>query len=770
MGPGMARAGPAVPSAARGPPRTSRSKDPVNRLSSLAAAAAAILAVSPAISAAAPASAKDVEAALQAIVSKGALAGARVGILVERIDTGQVLFAKDPDVLLNPASNVKLFTTAAALARLGPDFRFATEVSVDAASAGKPAVETLYVRGKGDPTMTSERLWVLAGDLAHLGLRRVGALVVDEGYFDGERRGPGFDQEDGDHAYLAPAGALALNHDAIEIHVAPGDRPGARARVEVEPASDYFTLDDRAVTVRSRAVRRIVADTVPDGAREKVVVQGRIPAGAREVVFWRKIDAPATYFGQTLRRYLALHGVRVGQVRTGTVPPDARLVQVAESDALAEVVRQLMKTSNNFMAEQLLKTLGAEVKGVPGSWPKGVAAVEDFLAEAGIPRGAYVMRNGSGLNDTNRFSARQTVTLLRAMWSRFPLMPEFVAALPVAGRDGTIRWRMEGTDAVGHLRAKTGTLEGVTSLSGYVETADAEKLAFAIFVNDYAGRSTPVVRAVDAIGGALAAIGGSEADVSAAVASASPAAPASPAGPEAGAAELRAAVKTYLDLARAGDARNVPFLRTALRTEKDPALRMAIGEAVYLSDPDSDAARRALLDAAAADPAALGRLLAAAPDDADPPVLRSLADLAADGDGEALARLVDLAQAEPSVPALAQPLEAVLDEVAASAPDELVEALRAAPPASADAAIAALARGLVRGEDGEAPMRAALAAQAAKDGVPGAFARALEARLRDALQAARAPAVGPAPGAAPAATAPEPIPASVPAAATRPGG
>ena len=124
-----------------------------------------------------------------------------------------------------------------------------------------------------------------------------------------------------------------------------------------------------------------------------------------------------------------------GRVRLGSVPADARLLHVAESEALGEVVRRLQKTSNNFMAEQLVKALGAATAGPPGSWRSGVAAIEDFLAEVGLPRGAYVMKNGSGLNDANRFSARQTVQLLVAMARRFPLAAEYLAALPVAGRD-----------------------------------------------------------------------------------------------------------------------------------------------------------------------------------------------------------------------------------------------------------------------------------------------------------------------------------------------
>ena len=707
-----------------------------------------------------PARARDLEAALGAIVAESALAGARAGILVASLETGQVLFARDADVLLNPASNVKLFTAAAALARLGPEYRFDTEFYADAGSEGRTSLRTLFVRGKGDPTITSERLWAIAGDLDHAGVKKVGDIVLDDLWFDGERLGPGFDQESGDRSYLAPTGALSLDWNAVAVHVAPGDRPGARARVELEPASDFLEVVNRATTAGPRAMRRVLTSSSWAGGRQRVSVDGRVPAGGRETVVWRRIDEPALYLGQTLRRYLELRGVKVtGRVRTGALPPDARLVHVAESEPLAEVVRRMNKVSSNFVAEQLVKALGAEAKGAPGSWAKGIEAVGDFLADAGIPRGAYVMRNGSGLNDSNRFSARQVVTLLRAMWQRWPLQAEFVGSLPVAGRDGTIRWRMEGTEAVGRLRAKTGTLENVASLSGYVETASREKLVFAALVNDYPGRAAGVVRALDALGSALAASGGGAAGLSAAVALAAPTA----AGPVPAAAvaagDLRATVKTYYGLGRAGDRRHVAFLRTALRTERHPALRLAIAECVYLADPDGDSARRAFLDAVAgADAAALTTLFAAAPEGA-PPVLPSLGDLAFEAGGEALVRLVELSAAATD-PAVAAAYDEVLSEVASGAPEDLLLALRAATPVAADAAVASLGRSLSRaGAEGH-PFPPAVAAVAATDGEPGAFARALEARLRDAEATARAPRIGPAPAAiaAPAAEAPQPRP------------
>ena len=700
--------------------------------------------------------ARQLQQAIDDIVARTPLRAARAGMLVASLDSGQVLYARDPDALLNPASNVKLFTSAAVLARLGPEFRFETEVLAEAAPPSG-AVKALYVRGKGDPTFVTERLWALAADVEHRGVKAVkGDIVVDDGYFDGEREGPGYDQEKGDRSYLAPVGALSLNFNVVAIHVAAGGRAGEKGRVEIEPASEYVEVENRTRTVKAGSRRRVTPSSAAlPGGRQRVTVNGRLPVGSRDLVFYRKIDDPPAYFGWTLKRLLELRGVKVtGKVRRGAVPATARVVTVADSESLGEIVRKLEKTSNNFVAEQLLKTLGAEKKGIPGTWPKGVEAVEDFLSEAGIARGAYVMKNGSGLNDTNRFSARQTVTLLREMWRRFPVMADFLAALPVAGKDGTTRWRMDGTE--GRLRAKTGTLEGVTSLSGYVETAAHERLVFSILVNDFPGRAHATVRAVDAVGSALAAAGGKAADLGAAVASAT----AQPPRAEEATADVKAHLATYYRLGRSGDARNVAFLRTALKTEADPVLRMAAAEAVYLSDPDSDSAKRAFLDGVAADGASFGRLHALADGvEAPAPVLASLADLSAEGDAEALQRLLELTAPAVATPGLGDALAALWEDVARNAPDETLRALRAAPAASGDAALGLIARGIARAdEQPDHPLPAALRrAVAGPDAGLAAFARALGPRLEEQLSAARAlqkappaPTIGPGPS--PAAT------------------
>jgi D-alanyl-D-alanine carboxypeptidase/D-alanyl-D-alanine-endopeptidase (penicillin-binding protein 4) len=307
---------------------------------------------------------------------------------------------------------------------------------------------------------------------------------------------------------------------------------------------------------------------------------------------------------------------------------------------------------------------------------------------------------------------------------------------------------MEATE--GRLRAKTGTLEGVTSLSGYVETAARDRLVFSVLVNDYPGRAHLSVRAVDAVGNALAAAGGKASELGAAVASAVP----PPSQPGESADDVKAHLATYYQLGRSGDRRNIPFLRTSLKGERDPVLRIAAAEAVYLSDPDSQSARRAFLDAVAADGASFPRLRSLSGGEAmeaPGPVLGSLANLAAEGGADALLRLVELSPAALADPALTRPVAEIWEEVARDVPDEALGALREATPPSAEAALGAIARGIAATNDTDHPFPAAVR-RAEHDADPdvAAHARALGIRLDAALGAARAvlkagppPTIGP---------------------------
>jgi serine-type D-Ala-D-Ala carboxypeptidase/endopeptidase (penicillin-binding protein 4) len=716
----------------------------------------AVLAASVGAEAAPPANQREhdrevLRQVLGTLSTQGPLGTARVGIEVLSLQDGAVVFARNGDELLNPASNVKLVTAAAALSRFGPDWRFETEFSLDGALSERPR---LYVRGKGDPTMTTERLYQVAGELKHLGLHEVSDIVLDDSYFDGQRLAPGYEQETTDRPYTAPSGALSLNANAVGIYVRSAGA-GVRPAVEVDPASDYFTVVNGAVGTLSRA-RRVSVSSELDGDHQRIVVRGTVPATGQSVVY-RRIDQPPLYYGHTLKMLLEQRGVHVrGKVRVGSVPEHLHLLYVASSETFDLVLKRMNKTSNNFIAEQLMKALGAEMKGAPGSTAKGVQATEDFLEkEVGLPRGSYVLKNGSGMNDTDRFSPAQMARVLKTMAERFPFSAEYLSSVPIGGKDGTLKWRFEGSDVAGRLRAKTGTLENVCALSGVVQTAGGETLAFSVLVNDFSGRTGPVVQTIDAVGTALLASGTSAGPGAAVAALSEPVAQPSPAE------EARARLKIFLQLGGQADHRNVAFLRTAWRNERDPALRAAIADCIYLSNPSDYIGARALLDSfSASDDVYLRLRLLARSLGVETPGVSSLVTLGAEGNQEALGRLVELSRAAGADERAKADLALGLSEVARTAPEELVHALQMATPADRDAALGLLAKGLEREADAQHPFWPAVRQlMGANEPVKAAFAKELESGLSQRIaedKAAMLPGVKPPPPAVKSPTAAPP--------------
>jgi D-alanyl-D-alanine carboxypeptidase/D-alanyl-D-alanine-endopeptidase (penicillin-binding protein 4) len=676
------------------------------------------------------------KASLLQVLQREPLNASRVGVHMMSLDDGSVVFSQNADELLNPASNVKLVTSAAALVTLGPEYRFETEFLVEQESDGIKA-KTLYVRGKGDPSITTERLYAMVGDLFHTGLREVQDIVVDDSWFDAERTPPGYDQEDSDRAYMAPTGAVSLNWNAVGVFLRPGEAVGAKGVVELEPQSDFFVVEN-ALTTGNRRARRFSVASDAAGAQQKIIVRGQVPEGGGYMSVYKKIDNPPMYFGQTLKQLMNARGIKVkGKVKLAVTPAKAtKLVYVSTSDTFDIILKRLNKLSSNFVAETLLKTMGAEARGAPGSFAKGIDVVEDFLArEVGIPRGTYVMKNGSGLNDTNRFSAAQFDRILRYMYDRFPLAPEYLSSLGIAGKDGTLKYRFDGTEAVGRLRAKTGTLENVTALSGYVQAAGGEKFIFSMMVNDYPGRSGPVVRGLDALGAAVASVGSTIGPGRAVAELASGEKPSSPT------AEVSSRVKTYLALGSQRDPRNIGFLRTAWRSERDPAVRAVVAESLYQSNPQDYLGVRTLLDSYSAGTEVYGRLRTVARElSVEVPGLGSLVELAASGNAEALGRIIELAGASVGDAASEGEMAEGLGAVARTAPEELVHALRGASATDREVTTSLLARGLVQAGEADHPFWKALKKSlGSTDTKLADFARALEGTLSRKVAEEKAP-------------------------------
>jgi D-alanyl-D-alanine carboxypeptidase/D-alanyl-D-alanine-endopeptidase (penicillin-binding protein 4) len=433
------------------------------------------------------------KARLDEILSAGPLAHAKLSVAVMDPETGKLIYAKNEKTGLNAASNVKIATETAALALLGPEFRWKTTVLAASLAEGGKAIAggevkgDLYVKTSGDPTLSTQDLNGLAASLYAAGLRRVrGGLIVDTTAFDPTTVPPAFDQKDDSAAFRAPSSAASLNANTVAVTVMPAASAGAPARVTVEPASPAVTLVGTVRTVTKGPAALSIGTSGASNGQTRVRVSGRVVVGSEPRVFQRRVVTPERYFAQTFRQVLSKRGIAIDKpARSADAPKEGlRVIASHESPNLAVVVHELGKRSSNFAAEQLLRTLGGENLGRPGTWQKGLEAVTRYLETIGIPRGSYLMKNGSGLYDSNRFSAEQIALMLRAALRDFRIASEFLASLAVGGADGTLAHRMNGSAAERFVRAKTGTLANVSCLSGIVGAPGSKPLIFSILIND----------------------------------------------------------------------------------------------------------------------------------------------------------------------------------------------------------------------------------------------------------------------------------------------
>lgn len=281
----------------------------------------------------------------------------KIAVLVSEL-TGRTLFAKNAELSVPIASNVKLVTAIAALSELGPAYRFATRVYVDRVVDGV-VKGNLYVRGSGDPSLAPQHLWRIARYLKHFGIKRIsGRIVLDERLFDDQRLPPLFETRTSDMYYRAATGALSLNENAFAIQVLGGDRAGQAGRVIIEPTTDYITTQVDLQTVGRRARTKLELSTQAERARTLLTIKGQLRPGYRGGWHLRRVEHPALFFGLTLRHELQAQGIRIdNHDPVAGKAPSGEEIYVVHSAPLASLVRYMTKSSSNFVAEQLLKVL-----------------------------------------------------------------------------------------------------------------------------------------------------------------------------------------------------------------------------------------------------------------------------------------------------------------------------------------------------------------------------------------------------------------------------
>lgn len=417
---------------------------------------------------------KPVAAALRT----AGIASDRVAIVVQAVDAGRPLLAHNAQTAMHPASTMKLLTTWAGLELLGPAHTWKTEALVDAAPANGRLPGNLYLRGSGDPKLTVEAFWLLLRQLRARGISDIaGDLVLDRSAFALPPHDPAAFDGRPLRPYNVGPDALLVNLDSIRLTlVADGERRAVQVIPEtpddgIAVANGLKFVDAACGDWRDQVQARNRADGIE--------LVGHFPAGCGEKALHLS-PWPADLQVERLFRALwrELGGTLAGQVRAGTTPPAARLVATQESPPLADIVRDINKYSNNVMARQLLLGLAAERPATPEAARR---RVEDWLAAKGLQLPGLVIDNGSGLSRGERISAEGLARLLLAAWAS-PVMPEFASSLPVAGVDGTLRQRSSTVSGRAHL--KTGSLDGVRALAGYVLDRNGRRWVTVILIND----------------------------------------------------------------------------------------------------------------------------------------------------------------------------------------------------------------------------------------------------------------------------------------------
>ena len=494
----------------------------------------------------APRTVSDLRSKISEILAKPELASAMVGIKVVSLDTGRVLFEENAGKLLRPASNMKLYTVAAALDRLSPDYRFVTSVyGYSRPDAAGVLHGDLTIYGRGDPSIAArfnngdyvKAVDDLAARIAAAGVKRVeGDIVGDESYFVGPKYGSGWNWEDLTWYYGAEVTPLTVNDNALDLFVKPGAAVGQPALITTGPPDPLLTIVNK-VTTSAKGSRREIS--IHRGLGENTItINGSIPLEDRGYTGGIGISHPALLFVYMLRSSLVQKGVVItgaSRIRgPADQPAEITGVTIAspngsstsssafqneivtfQSPPFSLIAAQTLKPSQNLYTELILRTLG-KVTPPPAHFGQtseelGLETVKSFLKTVGIRPEALVLDDGSGLSRNDMITAEASVQLLTFM-SKHRYATAFRDALPIAGVDGTLRNRFRGTPAENNLRAKTGSLSSATSLGGYMTTAAGEKLAFSIMVNNYPRDFDPRSSCIDPIAVLLASFAGKATD------------------------------------------------------------------------------------------------------------------------------------------------------------------------------------------------------------------------------------------------------------------
>ena len=416
-----------------------------------------------------------------------------IGAVVIDLNTGETLYQRNPTRSFVPASNMKLFSDAAALMALGPDYRFKSQLTTDATLLDNGVLNgSLYLHLPGDPSLTQANLDTLLAQLPKWGVKRIqGNVILVSNNSSVNAYAPGRMASDNKYSYGAPVAPLVLDENRLTVTVNPAYRAGSAAFVELSSLKDILSINNHVKTAPSTTSCGVSFNMDSDN---HLTVNGCVGVGQWAIQQRIPIPNPLRYAQDLVRSHLANLNIQLdGHVELGKAPSSSLLLSSHVSKPITQLMADTLKPSDNLYADSLFLHAAAKLNGAPLNWPQAQPIVKNFLQQqTGISLQSAVLTDGSGLSRQDLLTAQQTVDLLRFLHNRFPLAYEYIAALPIAGTDGTLRRRFRKPSQRGLLRAKTGTMTGVLSLSGYLYTANSHTLAFAIFINKTPGTKPSV--------------------------------------------------------------------------------------------------------------------------------------------------------------------------------------------------------------------------------------------------------------------------------------
>jgi D-alanyl-D-alanine carboxypeptidase/D-alanyl-D-alanine-endopeptidase (penicillin-binding protein 4) len=430
---------------------------------------------------------ESLKAEVQKLIKKSGVPESDLGLYVTsgEGDNQEVIYDLNSKKKMIPASISKVATASASLEYFPPGHKFKTQLLSEANVHEKVLKGDLYLKGGGDPSFVSENMWVLVNNFKRTEIQKVeGDIVVDDSLFDAKRFDESRQKERVDRAYDAPVGAMSFNWNSINIYVRPGAKSGEPARVFLDPENDYVRLINKTTT-GSGSESSAVASRVEDASfgGDVIHVGGKIGKGAKEAAIYKNITKPDLWSGYNLKSFLAQRGIAVtGKIRVGKSTERMTLLAESESKSIEQVLADMNKFSNNYVAEMLTKNMGS-LKAVPGTLSSGMEMINAHLKKLGLPDDQYTILNPSGLTRDNRISPFAMWKIIMHLKNDFQVQPEFLTSLPIAGIDGTLKKRMKNSAGERWVRAKTGFLTDVVSLAGYAGRKDGRVFAFTFIFN-----------------------------------------------------------------------------------------------------------------------------------------------------------------------------------------------------------------------------------------------------------------------------------------------